>query len=269
MGMTLSTLIGQKDIRRELSAISNQIRTSEDNATLLLKGPAGSGKTHIARIFMYETFGKEYGFQYPTKANGFSFIWNDLAKSMRGHFIDEIHLVDNIEETYPIIDSRQYTMSFCSNLSGGLLDAFSSRCFVYTLVPYTLEELSLIAKDSGLISLSDTDYMFIAKCCRGSPRILLGYMRRLRFLMSSGEYVSISKALKDIGIYAGGYTTQDFRYLKLLSSQNVLSLNALSRILQIDDNTIVNDIEPFLIMKNHIQITGRGRKFISWESLND
>ena len=70
-----------------------------------------------------------------------------------------------------------------------------------------------------------------------------------------------------IGVYNLGYTNEDIRYLEILRDRGTISLRNLSRILQIDTNTIVREIEPFLIERNHVEITSKGRRLTSWPQI--
>jgi Holliday junction resolvasome RuvABC ATP-dependent DNA helicase subunit len=76
---------------------------------------------------------------------------------------------------------------------------------------------------------------------------------------------SVIASLKNIGIYRGGYTDLDIKYLQALSKLKTASLLTLSRNLGIDKNTLVNEIEPFLLDRGHIELTRSGRKFISFQ----
>ncbi|PNX46009.1 MAG: hypothetical protein BV457_08470 [Thermoplasmata archaeon M9B1D] len=60
-------------------------------------------------------------------------------------------------------------------------------------------------------------------------------------------------------IYKGGFTELDLKYLDVLKKQKTASLNTLSRALNVPKYTLLNEIEPFLIKKDLINITSKGR----------
>ena len=61
------------------------------------------------------------------------------------------------------------------------------------------------------------------------------------------------------GVRKGGFTNYDISYLEFLEENGTASLNTLSNVLQIPRQTILNEVEPFLIRKKLIKIGSRGR----------
>ena len=264
-----NNFIGQKKIILELESISQQINNKFENVNILLRGQAGCGKTLLAKSFL-SCLG-DYIIQLPNKISSYELIWNNEVSKYKFHFIDEIHSLKHVEVLYPIMDSKEYIFVLASNEYGELPEALLSRCFVYSFEDYSLEEISTIifeyAKTRN-IYIEKTLADLFAKYSRGSPRIVKNLFDRVLFIINRGYYKldnkGITSALKDIGVNDGGYTDLDIKYLKTLSNLSTLSLDSMSRILKIDKNTIVNEIEPFLLGKGHILISPRGRKFIKW-----
>ncbi len=262
--------IGQKKIILELTAISYNLKERFEGINLMFRGQAGCGKTKLAKLFLSNL--GYYTFQLPSKRNSFTFIWDNNAKQYKYHFIDEIHQMKNPETMYPVLDTKQHVFIFASNEYGELPDALLSRCFVYNFEDYTMDEMSdvifLYAKEKE-IHLEKTLADLFAKYSRNNPRVVKSLFDRVLFIINRGYYGltnrGITTALKDIGIHDGGYTDLDIKYLQTLSKLGYSSLDNMSRLLKIDKNTILNEIEPFLISKEHISITSRGRKFIKWE----
>jgi Holliday junction resolvasome RuvABC ATP-dependent DNA helicase subunit len=81
------------------------------------------------------------------------------------------------------------------------------------------------------------------------------------------ETRNLERILDMLGVYNLGYTNEDLRYLEILRDRGTVSLRNLSSILQIDVNTIIREIEPFLIEKNHVEITSRGRRLVNWPNI--
>jgi Holliday junction DNA helicase RuvB len=261
--------IGQKKIILELESIVNDIRLNFSGINILLRGPAGCGKTYLAKEVL-ESLGK-YTYQTPDKSSKYELIWNEKIEGYKFHFIDEIHTLKHIETLYPIMDTKKFLFIFASNEGGELPEAFISRCFTYPFSEYSEDELSKIVNEyakTKQIYLEKSLADLFAKYSRGSPRISKNLFDRVMFIIHRGYYKlsikGIISALNDVGIYDGGYTDLDMKYLKTLSQVNSSSLDSMSRLLRIDKNTVINEIEPFLMDKGHIQITSKGRKFIKW-----
>lgn len=261
--------IGQNKIILELSSISEELKKEFTGINILLRGQAGCGKTLLADKFLLSI--DNYIFQLPNKSKNYELRWNEKIAEYKCHFIDEIHTLKHIEVLYPIMDTKKYVFVFASNEYGDLPEAFLSRCYIYSFGDYTLDEISTIvfeyAKGKNIYlekSLSD----LFAKYSRNNPRIAKNLFDRVLFIIHRGYYIlntkGITSALKDIGIYEGGYTDLDVKYLQTLSKINTSSLESMSRLLRVDKNTIINEIEPFLLNKEHIAITSKGRKFIKW-----
>lgn len=263
------SFIGQSKIILELESISLQLKKNFEGLNILLRGQAGCGKTLLAREFLSKL--GNYTFQLPNKNSDYELIWNDKMKEYKYHFVDEIHRLKYLEVLYPIMDSKNYIFVFASNEYGELPDAFLSRCFIYSFGDYNLDEISTIvfeyAKTKN-IYLEKTLADLFAKYSRNNPRISKNLFDRVLFVINRGYYnlntKGIISALKDIGVNDGGYTDLDIKYLQTLSKATTLGLDSISRLLKIDKNTLVNEIEPFLLDKGHIAITSKGRKFIKW-----
>jgi len=256
--------IGQTRITSELINISSVIKRSGEGINILFTGFAGCGKTTLAEEFL-SMFGN-YGVQYPSTRNKFCIFWDQRCEQFPGMFFDEVHKFKNIEALYPIMDSRKKIIVLATNLPE-LPDALLSRCFIYTFDDYSEEEIAKIifqyAKSKKFpieISVAET----LSSFARKSPRTAKNIFDRALFIIKNGYYSNTIKgflaALKDIGIYKGGYTHLDLRYLELLNKNKTMSLDSLSRVLQVNKTTITNEIEPFLVMKNEIEITPRGRR---------
>lgn len=260
--------IGQEKIVLELNAI---IKNRPKYVNILFRASAGMGKTKLANEFLLESC-RNYTFQTPEKRNGYRIYWYDKSREYRGHFIDEIHNLKSIETLYPLMDKKSFYFVFATNEYGDLPEAFISRCFVYNFVPYTLDEIIEILLLYGVeknFTISRGTAEIIANRCRNNPRVAKNYLDRINILIDSGYHKKTERgiitAFNDIGIYKGGYTTNDIRYLQYLEKIGTASLSTISRGISVDEHTIKNEVEPFLVNNGHIIINSRGRKFISFE----
>ena len=256
--------IGQTRITSELTNISKVIKRSGGGVSILLTGFAGCGKTTLAEEFL-SMFGN-YGVQYPSTKNKFYLFWDQRCEQFPGMFFDEIHKFKNPETLYPILDRKNKVIVSATNIPE-LPDALLSRFFIYTFDDYSELEIAKIifeyAKKKRFpieMSVAET----LAEFARKSPRTAKNIFDRALFILKNGYHSNTIKgflaALKDIGVYEGGYTHIDIRYLNMLKQNRTMSLDSLSRVLQVNKTTITNEIEPFLVMKNEIEITPRGRR---------
>lgn len=268
--MIFKGYIGQNKITRELQGIAYSLKRGRDSVNIILRGPAGSGKTMLAEEFCKFVCGT---YSYQTADGEINLKGYE---HLRCHIVDEIHMAKKLENFYDYMDSGRYVMIFCTTDFGDLPDPFSSRCITFNMREYTDEELAQIAvnyaKELGLLMSMGTAIL-IAKRSRGNPRKVKVYTRRIKFMLDNGLYPltinGVERAFKDIGVYSQGYTDIDKDYLTFLKSVAQASLKTISRSIGVDENTIKNDIEPFLIEKGHITISSRGRKFLDWKGTND
>ncbi len=221
---------------------------------------------------MAQKSGKRQSIQIPVKGD---INWNALSK-FDVNIIDEIHEFKNFENLYPNLDDGDQSYLFCTTEYGETPEPFLTRCIRFTFEPYSVQHLTTIVKNYAKgrrFKLSSHEaYLLIAEASRGSPRIAKQrYDRIKRMLDYYGQDPSAENVrfvLNKIGIYDFGYSAEDFRYLKFLKERNSSSLDNISRTLRIDKNTIAKEIEPYLLEKGNIEITSKGRKYISWPDTN-
>jgi len=237
------------------------------SVNLLLQGSAGCGKTTLATLIA-KRIDKYYCFQIPDKGK-INISW---IKKKRVNFIDEIHELRHHEPLYPYMDSKEKVFLFCTTEYGNVPDPFLTRCIRLTFEPYSIKELAKIAKDYSQrrrFILKDTEsYLLLAEASRGSPRLVKQRFDRVKMMLTYYGYPStfeyVHEVLNQLGIHDEGYTREDVRYLTFLRDIEISSLTNLSRALQIDRNTLMKEIEPWLIENGNIAITPRGRKFLKW-----
>jgi Holliday junction DNA helicase RuvB len=260
--------IGQQKIVKEISAILHGLKTNEqESVNILFRGPAGCGKTTLAKFFCYELVNNAFSYQIP---DGKILMTPNISK-LRAHIVDEVHMARDLEEFYPLMDGNDYTFLFCTTEAGDLPDPFISRCITLNFEEYTDNEICTIiveyGREIGFI-IDRATAQLVAKRARGSPRVAKKYLKRIKFIIDRGYHPKtvngIIDAFEDIGILKGGYTDLDMKYLKFLANQQIASLATITRGISVDEETVKNTIEPFLLDKGHISISNRGRKFIGW-----
>lgn len=207
-------------------------------------------------------------------------------------FIDEIHrLSPAIEEIlYPAmedfrldiiigsgpaaqtikIDLPRFTLIGATTRAGMISSPLRDRFGMhFRLQFYTPEELSIIvqkaAKKLDKPCLDDAA-LEMAKRCRGTPRIALRLLKRIRDYADVVDETKITLeraryGLDELGVNSMGFDEMDLRFLQILleSKGRPLGLGTISAALSEDEGTVEDVIEPYLIAKGYIERTARGR----------
>ncbi|MDQ1244896.1 MAG: holliday junction helicase RuvB, partial [Campylobacterota bacterium] len=107
----------------------------------------------------------------------------------------------------------------------------------------------------------------IAKRSRGTPRISLRLLRRVRDFADVANEKNIlhsrtSYALDELGINSHGFDEMDIRLLNLLVGANgrAIGLSTIAAALSEDEGTVEDVLEPYLIANGYLERTAKGRK---------
>lgn len=286
--------VGQEKIKKNLKIFiqaSKKRRECLDH--ILFFGPPGLGKTTLSHIIA-----NEMGASIKVTAAPMIEKAGDLAAIMTNLcdndilFIDEIHrLSPAIEEIlYPAmedfrldiiigsgpaaqtvkIDLPKFTLIGATTRAGMLSNPLRDRFGMsFRLQFYQASELAAIAqKASAKLNkpLDDDGAQEIAKRSRGTPRITLRLLRRVRdFAEVAGEAqikLAITQhALNELGVNEFGFDELDLRYLEILSQTQgrPIGLNTLAAAMSEDEGTIEDVIEPYLLANGYLERTAKGR----------
>ncbi|WP_096259710.1 Holliday junction branch migration DNA helicase RuvB [Lebetimonas natsushimae] len=285
--------IGQEQIKKNLKVfIEAAKKRSETIDHILFFGPPGLGKTTLANIIANEMNANIKTIAAPMleKSGDLAAILTNLEDGDI-LFIDEIHrLKSTIEEVLysamedfrldivigsgPAaqsikIDIAKFTLIGATTRAGMLSNPLRDRFGMsFRLNFYNEEELSLIIKlaSKKLNTNIDNDAAVeIAKRSRGTPRIALRLLKRVRDFAEVENKKVIDKqiadfALDQLGINEYGFDELDIRFLTLLAeAKKPLGLSTISAALSEDVDTIEEVIEPFLIANGYIEKTPKGR----------
>ncbi|SNR62679.1 Holliday junction branch migration DNA helicase RuvB [Desulfurobacterium atlanticum] len=292
----LKDFTGQEKVKKILEiALSSAKKRQATLDHILFYGPPGTGKTTLATIIANEMEKNIKIVSAPMieKKGDLVALINSLQEGDI-LFVDEIHrLSKQIEETiYSAMEDFRIDI-----VSGGGLRArnFSINLPKFTLIGattrlnllsspfrsrfgiicrlelYSVEELIEIARKNTIklnIKLTEEALFEIAKCSRGTPRILNQLLKRVRdfAVVHNWEVVDREKSLhilKELGIDENGLDSMDRKILQVIYEVfkgGPVGLNALSLALNEDKDTIENVHEPFLVKMGFIIRTSRGRK---------
>ncbi|AKT90827.1 RuvABC resolvasome, subunit RuvB [Campylobacter ureolyticus RIGS 9880] len=286
--------IGQEKIKQNLKVfIGAAKKRSEVLDHTLFYGPPGLGKTTLAHIISNEMNANIKITAAPMieKAGDLAAILTNLEEG-DVLFIDEIHrLSSSIEEIlYPAmedfrldiiigsgpaaqtikIDIPKFTLIGATTKAGMISAPLRDRFGIsFRLEFYSPDELASITQKASLKlnkSIDKDASLEIAKRSRGTPRIALRLLKRIRDFadINDEENISLNRAktsLDELGVNELGFDELDLKYLAILFEANKkpLGLSTISAALSEDEGTIEDVIEPYLLANSYIQRTAKGR----------
>jgi Holliday junction DNA helicase RuvB len=253
---------GQEEVINGIHYLVDAIENGE-NYNFLFRAPSGYGKTYLARRIGYFIYLKT------NVKSAISFTGDKYKyyREKRFQLIDEVHLLKDTERVYPLMDSNQHTFMLMSNEYSDLLEPLVNRCFVFNFTGYSREELSTIAYKYLVkhnYSFGEELLLTIVDNSRLMPREIINLCKRLLVIFRQEGKPETVERMEEIlfnytGIRKGGFTAYDISYLEFLEEHERASLNTLATVLQIPRQTILNEVEPFLMRRNLIRISPRGR----------
>ena len=286
--------VGQEKIKSNLAiAIAAAKKRADVLDHVLFYGPPGLGKTTLAHIIAAQMGAaiKVTAAPMIEKAGDLAAILTNL-QSGDVLFIDEIHrLSPAIEEVLysamedfrldiiigsgPAaqtikIDIPHFTLIGATTragmISAPLRDRFGMQ---FRLQFYTHAELARIVQIAsvklGKESAADASAE-IARRSRGTPRIALRLLRRIRDFAEVRDEGAIShdrarEGLEALGVDEQGFDEMDIKCLEILfdAKRRALGLSTIAAALSEDEGTIEDVIEPYLLANGYIEKTAKGR----------
>ena len=287
--------IGQEQIKKNLKVfIEASKKRQEALDHVLFFGPPGLGKTTLALIIANEMEANIKVTAAPMieKSGDLAAILTNLEEGDI-LFIDEIHRlspaveeilyssmedfrIDIIIGSGPAaqtvkIDLPRFTLIGATTRAGMLSNPLRDRFGMsFRMQFYTPEELAQIVVQASLKLDKEIIHeasIEIAKRSRGTPRIALRLLRRVRDFADVAEEALIEHsrtqyALNELGINSHGFDEMDLRLLKLLVSAEgrAMGLSTIAAALSEDEGTVEDVLEPYLIANGYLERTAKGRR---------
>jgi len=293
--LSLREFVGQRRLRENLHDFIEAAKSRREALDhVLFFGPPGLGKTTLAQIVA-----REMGVGFRATSGPVIQRAGDLAgllttlESGDVLFIDEIHrLMPAVEEIlYPAmedfqldlmigegpgarsvrIDLKHFTLVGATTRSGLITRPLRERFGIpLRLEFYEPDELQLIVEraarilDFGLLSDGANE---IAHRARGTPRVAMRLLRRIRDIAAVNAWASVTAAKADeallrLEVDGRGLDGMDRRYLRRIGEHYAggpVGVETMAAALGEQRDVLEEVIEPYLIQQGFVQRTPRGR----------
>lgn len=292
----MEEMVGQREVYERLQiAIDATLKRNESLGHILFDGPPGLGKTTFA-LCIPRHLGVSVqiasGATLKAPKDLIPYLTNAEERSVL--FIDEIHRMQkSVEEfLYPAMEDfriditlgegvnartlnlhlRPFTLIGATTrtglLSAPLRDRFHMR---EHLDFYTVDELAEIVRRNAQklqVAIEDSAAEEIARRSRGTPRIANNRLRWVRDFATSRADGRITRAVAEAalamqGVDDLGLDPQDRKYLETIArvfAGGPVGVEAVAHTMNLAPDTLVDEVEPFLLRAELVVRTPRGRK---------
>ncbi len=203
-----------------------------------------------------------------------------------GVFIDEVHMMsERTQEAFLTLleaDDRMMMLDgeggrrrmasvkktvwvFATTKPSDLDRAFRSRCIEISLSRYTVEEVAVMVR-ARYPDLPEEAVTTISACSRCVPRQAFTMAEEVAEELMLDGHADVRGCVRRVmngrGVmFANGTTRDDLRYMELLyRERRPVGESLIEQVMHdLDGARISEDIEPFLLLKQYISITSKGR----------
>jgi Holliday junction DNA helicase RuvB len=292
---SLGEFVGQRQLRENLAIFIGAAKSrAEALDHVLFFGPPGLGKTTLAQIVA-----RELGVGFRATSGPVIQRAGDLAALLTSLqprdilFIDEIHrLMPAVEEVlYPAMEDFQldliigegpgarsvridlppFTLVGATTRSGLITRPLRERFGIpLRLSFYEPPELALIVARGArvlAVALEPDGAAEIARRARGTPRVAMRLLRRIRDFAAMQAWTTIDavaadRALSQLDVDARGLDGMDRRYLRCIAENyggGPVGVETMAAALGDQRDVIEEVIEPYLVQEGFVHRTPRGR----------
>jgi holliday junction DNA helicase RuvB len=293
--LALDDFVGQRQLRDNLRVFIQAAKSRREALDhVLFFGPPGLGKTTLAQIVA-----RELGAGFRATSGPVIQRAGDLAGLLTTLepgdvlFIDEIHrLMPPVEEIlYPAmedfqldlmigegpgarsvrIDLKPFTLVGATTRSGLITRPLRERFGIpLRLLFYEPAELALIVARGARIlafDLTEDGAREIARRARGTPRVAMRLLRRIRDFAAVHRWPRVDAATADqallrLEVDGRGLDGMDRRYLRAIAENyggGPVGVETMAAALGEERDVIEDVIEPYLMQQGFVQRTPRGR----------